>query len=69
MKVVRTPIGPDARPPARRTVEERLIVRWPARNDRAALRSASSEADNDRVYGPVLYHRVAGHRLSGSWDP
>jgi ketosteroid isomerase-like protein len=29
MEVVRTPIGPDARLPARRTFEERLWVRWP----------------------------------------
>jgi ketosteroid isomerase-like protein len=29
MEVVRTPIGPDARLPARRTFEERLMVRWP----------------------------------------
>jgi ketosteroid isomerase-like protein len=27
--VVRTPIGPDARLPTRRTLDERLIVRWP----------------------------------------
>jgi ketosteroid isomerase-like protein len=27
--IVRTPIGPDARLPARRTLEERLVVRWP----------------------------------------
>jgi ketosteroid isomerase-like protein len=28
-EVVRTPIGPDARLPTRRTVDERLFVRWP----------------------------------------
>jgi ketosteroid isomerase-like protein len=28
-KVVRTPIGPDARLPTRRTLDERLMVRWP----------------------------------------
>src|SRR5215212_2047666 len=28
-KVVRTPIGPDARLPTRRTLDERLFVRWP----------------------------------------
>src|SRR5205823_5652340 len=27
--VVRTPIGPDARLPTRRTLDERLFVRWP----------------------------------------
>jgi ketosteroid isomerase-like protein len=27
--VVRTPIGPDARLPSRRTLDERLFVRWP----------------------------------------
>src|SRR2546427_3925494 len=26
---VRTRIGPDARPPTRRTLDERLLVRWP----------------------------------------
>jgi hypothetical protein len=26
---VRTPIGPDARLPTRRTLDERLFVRWP----------------------------------------
>jgi ketosteroid isomerase-like protein len=29
-EVVRTPIGPDARLPTRRTFEERLMVRWPS---------------------------------------
>jgi hypothetical protein len=28
-EVVRTPIGPEARLPTRRTLEERLMVRWP----------------------------------------
>jgi ketosteroid isomerase-like protein len=28
-EVVRTPIGPDARLPTQRTLEERLMVRWP----------------------------------------
>ena len=28
--VVRTPIGPDATLPSRRTLDERLMVRWPA---------------------------------------
>ena len=28
-EVVRTPIGPNARLPTRRTIEERLMVRWP----------------------------------------
>jgi ketosteroid isomerase-like protein len=28
-EVVRTPIGPDARLPTRRTLDERLMVRWP----------------------------------------
>jgi ketosteroid isomerase-like protein len=28
-EVVRTPIGPDAHLPTRRTLEERLMVRWP----------------------------------------
>jgi ketosteroid isomerase-like protein len=28
-EVVRTPIGPDARLPTRRTIEEQLMVRWP----------------------------------------
>src|SRR3989442_8609853 len=38
--VVRTPIGPDARLPTRRTLDERLFVRWPgayAAFTRAAL--------------------------------
>ena len=30
MAAVRTPIGPDARLPTRRTVDERVIVRWPS---------------------------------------
>jgi ketosteroid isomerase-like protein len=28
-EIVRTPIGPDARLPTRRTVDERMMVRWP----------------------------------------
>src|SRR5436853_3027032 len=28
-EIVRTPIGPDARLPTRRTFEERIMVRWP----------------------------------------
>jgi ketosteroid isomerase-like protein len=29
-EVVRTPIGPDARLPTQRTLEERLMIRWPS---------------------------------------
>jgi hypothetical protein len=39
--VVRTPIGPDARLPTRRTLDDRLFVRWPgvyAALSRAVLR-------------------------------
>jgi ketosteroid isomerase-like protein len=52
-RAVRTPIGPDARLPARRTLEDRLIVHWP-RLYAALLRAFSFLPPRSRIRRALL---------------
>src|SRR3954452_15489964 len=53
MEVVRTPIGADVRLPSRRTLEERLIVRWPGAW-RALSRAAQALRPRSRLRRALL---------------
>jgi ketosteroid isomerase-like protein len=52
-EVVRTPIGPDARLPTRRTLDERLMVRWP-RAYAALSRAAQALPPRSRLRRALL---------------
>jgi ketosteroid isomerase-like protein len=66
--VVRTPIGPDSRLPTRRSLDERLIVRWPGAF--AALsRAASRLPPRSRLRRALLRRSVlSGWAAWARWD-